>query len=85
MNLTHLLPPSTEIPVQWAKCDVQHLSANSRELDADTGFVALAGKTTHGLRYLETAQRCHCPVVLFDPESVPEDITVEAKKFPWCR
>jgi UDP-N-acetylmuramoyl-L-alanyl-D-glutamate--2,6-diaminopimelate ligase len=43
------------------------LSADSRELRAGDGFVALAGASTHGLRHLAQAQAAGVAAILFEP------------------
>ena len=47
--------------------EVTGLSADSRELQAGDAFVALAGATTHGLRFAGTAQAAGVAAILFEP------------------
>ena len=46
--------------------EVTGLSADSRELQAGDAFVALAGATTHGLRFAGTAQAAGVAAILFE-------------------
>ena len=57
-------PMDMEIP----EVQVSGVTLDSRLLEPGNLFIALEGKTDHGLKYITAAQDKACSAILYDPE-----------------
>jgi UDP-N-acetylmuramoyl-L-alanyl-D-glutamate--2,6-diaminopimelate ligase len=85
MSLRQLLAGEAELPPGFDPL-LRGLSVDSRALQEGDAFVALAGASTHGLRFLAQAQAAKVAAVLFEPPAPPETaLPPEAVAVPQLR
>ena len=85
MSLQQLLAGEVALPAGFDPL-LRGLSMDSRALQPGDAFVALAGASTHGLRFLAQAQAAGVAAVLFEPPApAPEALPPEAIAVPGLR
>jgi UDP-N-acetylmuramoyl-L-alanyl-D-glutamate--2,6-diaminopimelate ligase len=70
MKLREILPPDAEFDARYADLDVGGVTADSRAVKRGDLFVAIAGNTTNGLRFVPPAIAAGATVIL--AERLPE-------------
>ena len=66
MKLVGLLDGLTTVPLDKNK-SIKGLALDSRELEQDFAFIAIAGTTQNGLEYIQQAKQKGVCVIIFDP------------------